>query len=115
MQLGISCRTARRSYSLSRVAGTEMLLTATVFNGSCSYFHQWSDLYCVTQSCRKAIGISGRKVDDFLRALNVLFTEQGTPHHIFIDAESALVSVLKDGLNLTHDNLWRNTESILQQ
>ena len=25
-----------------------MLLTPTVFNGSCSYFHQYSGLYCVT-------------------------------------------------------------------
>merc|ERR1712030_96366 len=32
-------------FSLSRVAGTEMLLTATVFNGSCSFVHQWSSLY----------------------------------------------------------------------
>ena len=50
-----------------------------------------------------AIGISGRTADDFLRALKVLFIEQGTPHYIFINAESALVSVLKDGL--THENL----------
>ena len=71
-------------------------------------FPEKKNIYCLVAVCMQtklvtAIGISGRKVDDFLRALNVLFTEQGTPQHIFIDAESALVSVLKDDLNFTHD------------
>ena len=28
------------------------------------------------------------------------------PRHLFIDAECSLIPVLKDGLNLTRDNLW---------
>ena len=32
-----------------------MLLTATVFNGSCSYFHQWCDTPCEFQSDRTTL------------------------------------------------------------
>ena len=74
-------------------------------------FPDHQNIYCLVAVCMQtklvaAIVIFGRSADDFLRALNVLFVEQGTPRHLFIDAESALISVLKDGLNLTRDNHW---------